>query len=108
MTLTKGQIVEQVAQRLNCSKAEAASLVDSFFEIIKESLARGELVKLSGFGSFRVREKRPRRGRNPQTGEQLTISGRRVISFRASPVLRRLLVQKTGSPALQRAAGGQG
>lgn len=104
MTLTKGQIVEQVAQRLNCSKTEAAALVESFFEVIKDKLAAAEPVKISGFGSFRVREKRPRRGRNPQTGEELTISARRVISFRASPVLRRSLAAPATAPNLQRVA----
>lgn len=104
MTLTKADIVERVAERLNCSKAEAAALVESLFEIVKEKLAVGEVVKLSGFGSFRVRQKRSRRGRNPQTGETLVIEGRRVISFRASPVLRRSLEQRPPATRMRRAA----
>lgn len=104
MTLTKADIVERVADRLNCSKSEAAALIDSFFDIVKDKLAAGEVVKLSGFGSFRVRQKRPRRGRNPQTGETLVIEGRRVVSFRASPVLRRSLDQTVAALRMRRVA----
>ena len=62
-------------------------------DIIKETLERGENIKLSGFGSFNIQHKRARLGRNPQTGEQLTISARRILSFKASNVLRDKLNQ---------------
>ena len=86
--MTKADMVELVYERIGVSKREAATVVDSIFDIIKESLERGENVKISGFGSFNLREKKPRRGRNPQTGEEITISARRVLSFKSSNVLR--------------------
>ena len=86
--MTKADMVELVYERIGVSKREAATVVESIFDIIKESLERGENVKISGFGSFNLREKRPRRGRNPQTGEEITISARRVLSFKSSNVLR--------------------
>lgn len=86
--MTKADMVELVYERIGVSKREAANMVESIFDIIKESLERGENVKISGFGSFNLREKQPRRGRNPQTGEEITISARRVLSFKSSNVLR--------------------
>jgi integration host factor subunit alpha len=86
--MTKADMVELVYERIGVSKREAATVVESIFDIIKESLERGENVKISGFGSFNLREKKPRRGRNPQTGEEITISARRVLSFKSSNVLR--------------------
>ncbi|RLB72186.1 MAG: integration host factor subunit alpha [Deltaproteobacteria bacterium] len=86
--MTKADMVELVYERIGVSKREAATVVESIFDIIKESLERGENVKISGFGSFNLREKNPRRGRNPQTGEEITISARRVLSFKSSNVLR--------------------
>ncbi len=89
--MTKADMVELVYERIGVSKREAATVVESIFDIIKESLERGENVKISGFGSFNLREKNPRRGRNPQTGEEITISARRVLSFKSSNVLRNQL-----------------
>ncbi|MCK5681826.1 integration host factor subunit alpha [bacterium] len=86
--MTKADMVELVYERIGVSKREAANVVESIFDIIKESLERGENVKISGFGSFNLREKQPRRGRNPQTGAEITISARRVLSFKSSNVLR--------------------
>ncbi|MCD6269834.1 MAG: integration host factor subunit alpha [Deltaproteobacteria bacterium] len=86
--MTKADMVGLVYERIGVSKREAASMVESIFDIIKESLEKGENVKISGFGSFNLREKKPRRGRNPQTGEEITISARRVLSFKSSNVLR--------------------
>ncbi len=88
MIMTKADMVGLVYERIGVSKREAASMVESIFDIIKESLEKGENVKISGFGSFNLREKKPRRGRNPQTGEEITISARRVLSFKSSNVLR--------------------
>lgn len=88
MSLTKADIVERVYKEAGFSKKEAADLVDLVFKIIKDTLARGEKVKISGFGNFSIRDKATRVGRNPQTGEAMDISARRVISFKTSQVLR--------------------
>jgi integration host factor subunit alpha len=65
--------------------------VETVFELIKDKLAQGEKVKISGFGNFVVKEKRSRRGRNPQTGEEISITARRVLTFKSSQVLRKAL-----------------
>jgi len=87
--MTKGDIVERVYEKVGFSKKEASDVVESIFAIMKERLQRGEKVKISGFGNFVVNEKRPRKGRNPQTGAEITISGRRVLTFKASHVLKK-------------------
>lgn len=89
--MTKAEIVEQIYERVGFSKKEAAELVEKVFEIIKETLARGEKVKISGFGNFVINTKRPRKGRNPQTGEEITITGRRVLTFKPSQVLKKTI-----------------
>ena len=66
-------------------------IVENVLEIMKSRLEEGEKIKISGFGNFIVREKKPRRGRNPQTGDQIIIGGRRILTFKPSNVLRRLL-----------------
>lgn len=86
--MTKSEIVTNVYERLGLSKRECADLVDMFFEIIKGTLAKGENVKVSGFGNFIVKEKRARRGRNPQTGDEIEISKRKVLNYRLSQVLK--------------------
>jgi integration host factor subunit alpha len=88
MSLTKADIVERVYKEAGFSKKEAADLVDMVFELIKETLARGEKVKISGFGNFSIRDKAKRIGRNPQTGEAMEISARRVLTFKPSQVLK--------------------
>ncbi len=90
-TMTKADIVEKVYQKIGFSKKEASELVELVFSSLKEVLQNGDKVKISGFGNFLVREKHERVGRNPQTGEQMKISARRVISFRPSQVLKALL-----------------
>ena len=90
-TLTKADIALAVSQKIGFSKTQCASLVDRVFEIMKESLAKGEEVKISSLGRFQVRKKNSRRGRNPQTGEQLEISARTVVTFKSSPVLRNMM-----------------
>ncbi len=90
-TMTKADIVEQVYEKIGFSKKEASELVELVFDELKNSLIRGDKVKISGFGNFVVREKKPRVGRNPQTGEQMTISARRVLTFRTSQVLKSML-----------------
>jgi integration host factor subunit alpha len=87
-TLTKAELAELLFDRVGLNKREAKDLVDTFFEEIRESLARGEEVKLSGYGSFQVRDKPPRPGRNPKTGEVIPIEARRVVTFHASQKLK--------------------
>lgn len=88
MAMTKADIVEALYEKVGFSKKEAADLVELVFDSLKQTLAKGEKIKISGFGNFLVREKRARIGRNPQTGEQIEISARRVLTFRPSQVLR--------------------
>ena len=87
--MTKAEIVVHIYERVGFSKKEAAEVVESIFEVIKARLERGEKVKISGFGNFVVNQKRPRKGRNPQTGEEITITGRRVLTFKSSQVLKK-------------------
>jgi integration host factor subunit alpha len=89
--MTKADIVERIYEKVGFSKKEATDVVESVFEIMKTRLEGGEKVKISGFGNFVINEKRPRKGRNPQTGETIVISGRRVLSFKSSPVLKKSL-----------------
>ena len=89
--MTKADIVERIYERVGFSKKEAADVVESIFEVIKARLEGGEKVKVSGFGNFVINEKRPRKGRNPQTGEEIIISGRRVLTFKPSQVLKRTI-----------------
>jgi integration host factor subunit alpha len=86
--MTKAELVELVCERVGSSKKDACEAVELVFEIVKEALRKGEKVKVSGFGSFAVNQKRARRGRNPQTGEPITIDSRRVLSFKSSQVLK--------------------
>jgi integration host factor subunit alpha len=87
--MTKADIVERIYEKVGFSKKEATDIVESIFEIIKKRLENGEKVKISGFGNFVINTKRPRKGRNPQTGEEIVITGRRVLSFKPSPVLKK-------------------
>lgn len=92
--MTKAEIVQAVYDRLGgFSKKEAAELVDLVFELMKETLGRGEKIKVSGFGNFVLRDKRRRQGRNPQTGEPIEITERRVLNFKASQILKQVLNQ---------------
>ena len=86
--MTKADIVEEVYRTMGISKKECVEIVDLTFEIIKETLERSENVKITGFGTFLVRHKKARRGRNPQTGEEMEIEARRVLTFKPSNRLR--------------------
>jgi len=89
---TKYELVQAVYTKLGgFSKKEAADLVDLIFELMKETLGRGEHIKISGFGNFVLRDKRERQGRNPQTGEPIMISARRVLTFKPSQLLKQAL-----------------
>jgi integration host factor subunit alpha len=90
-SVTKADIIESVYEKVGFSKKEAAEIVEMVFDTIKETLERGEKIKISGFGNFIVRDKKSRVGRNPQTGEEIEISARRVLTFRPSQVLKNAL-----------------
>ena len=89
--MTKAEIIENVYEKLGFSKKEASDLVEMVFDSIKTSLSMGEKIKISGFGNFLVRQKRARVGRNPQTGQSIEISARKVLTFRPSQVLKNQL-----------------
>ena len=88
MALTKENLVETVRDVCEFTKKDSRKLVDELLGIIKDTLVNGEDVLVSGFGKFYVKEKRKRRGRNPQTGEDLMLGSRRVVRFKCSGVLR--------------------
>ena len=94
MAMTKLDIVQNVSDKLRFSKKDSARIVESVFEIMKEQLSKGTTVMISGFGNFIVRNKRARKGRNPQTGVEMEISARRVLTFKSSPILRKTLNEK--------------
>ena len=85
--MTKADIVEKIVV-LGFSKKDALQMLEMVFETMKSTLEAGEDLKISGFGNFKVRKKAPRPGRNPHTGEKLTISGKRILSFKASHTLK--------------------
>ena len=87
--MTKADIIERVYENLGgFSKKESAEIVETVFETIKSTLEQGEKIKISGFGNFVVRPKQERTGRNPQTGEEIKIAPRRVLTFKPSQVLK--------------------
>ena len=88
MTVTKDSLVEMVHNEIGLNKREAKELIESFFEQIKQCLEDGNDIKLSGFGNFTLRDKSPRPGRNPKTGEEVTISSRRVVTFKSGLKLK--------------------
>ena len=88
MAMTKADIVEALYEKVGFSKKEAADLVELVFDTIKATLSNGQKIKISGFGNFVIQEKESRMGRNPQTGESIEISARRVLKFKPSQVLR--------------------
>lgn len=87
-TLTKSALVDRVRDVTGLPRAEAADVVETLLETMKTTLEGGENLKISGFGSFLVRSKSARRGRNPKTAEAITLRRRRVLTFKPSPVLR--------------------
>ena len=87
--MTKVDLIEAVYVRVGAfSKADSAEIVEAVLQMMKEAMQSGEKIKISGFGNFVVREKRARMGRNPQTGEAIEIEPRRVLTFKASQVLK--------------------
>jgi len=91
--VTKAEIAKIVHERVGLSKKESGQIVEAVLDVIRKSLEQGEDVKLSGFGHFVVRNKHARRGRNPKTGEDITIDSRSVVTFRASQLLKNQLLE---------------
>jgi len=87
MALTKIEMIKMLCDQLNISKKESTDLVESILEIIKAELEKSNTVKISGFGNWVVRSKRERPGRNPQTGEAMTLEARKVVTLKASKKL---------------------
>ena len=88
-TITRADLSEAVQGEIGLPRRDASMLVDLVIETIAERLEAGEAVKISGFGSFGLRDKAPRIGRNPRTGEEAAVTARRVVSFSASVILKR-------------------
>jgi integration host factor subunit alpha len=89
MTITKAELISQICKKHGLKKPDATHIVEGMFEIMKATLERGENIKISGFGNFVVRTKRPRMGRNPKTGEEMLITGREVLTFKPSHILKK-------------------
>jgi integration host factor subunit alpha len=98
MTLTKSDIIEDLNNEIGLNKREAKELVDMLFDNIKNLLSEGHEVKLSGFGNFQLRDKSPRPGRNPRTGEDVEISARRVVTFKSGQKLKESVKTLTNEP----------
>ena len=88
MTVTKDSLIETIHTEVGLNKREAKEFVEEFFEIIKSTLEEGNDIKISGFGNFILRNKKSRPGRNPKTGEEVTISERRVVTFKSGLKLK--------------------
>ena len=88
MSLTKVDIIESIYEKIGIPKKDCVSIVESVFEIIKDDLDKGNDVMISGFGKWTVKAKKKRKGRNPQTGKELMIDARKVVTFKPSTVLR--------------------
>ena len=97
--MTKAEIITRIYEKVGFSKKDATDVVEATFDIIKSSLERGEKVKVSGFGNFVVNTKRPRKGRNPQTGDEIIIVGRKVLTFKASQILKKSLNNMSSAPS---------
>lgn len=95
-TLTRADLAEAVHEEVGLTRQDCAGMVERTLDLVVEALEEGEVVKLSGFGVFQVRDKRARMGRNPKTGEPAAIAPRRVISFRASHVMKARVDQAVG------------
>jgi len=92
--MTKADLVDLIFGKVGLSKIESQNIIELIFDTVKQTLVEGESVKVSGFGTFNVKKKNARRGRNPKTGQELQITPRRVITFRASNHFKDL-IEKT-------------
>jgi integration host factor subunit alpha len=86
--MTKADIAQRIQENTNLSKKGSAEMIEAVFSIIKKTLESGEKLKIAGFGTFEVKQKKDRRGRNPQTGEAITIEARQILTFKPSNLLR--------------------
>ena len=107
-TVTRADLANAVHRETGLPRRDAAALVDMPIEAIAERLSAGETVMISGFGSFRVRDKRAREGRNPKTGEPAPIPARRVVTFRPSQVLKVRIAEGRADTGNETWAGGRG
>jgi DNA-binding protein HU-beta len=89
--MNKAQLINEVAKRSGITKKDAKAAVDAVFSAIKDALAKGQRVRLIGFGTFEVRKRSQRRGKNPKTGQTITIPARKVPAFKASSELKKLV-----------------
>lgn len=94
MTLTKANIIEMLTEKLGYSKVRSSDVFETMLEILKNRLEESDDVLISGFGKFCVKDKAPRKGRNPATGEELMLSRRRVVTFKSSTILRNKVAEK--------------
>jgi integration host factor subunit alpha len=97
MALTKAEMAERLFEEVGLNKREAKEFVDAFFDVLRDSLQRGQGIKLSGFGNFDLRQKNQRPGRNPKTGEEIPISARTVVTFRPGQKLQERVEAYAGS-----------
>lgn len=88
MTITRAHLTDSVHNRLDLPKAKCANLVESVFDIMKNTLENGEDILVSGFGKFCIKGKRDRRGKNPWTGEEMMLGSRRIVTFKCSGALK--------------------
>lgn len=93
-TLTKADMVEHIVRRLRITHQQGRMMVDNFFQELSDSLVNGQEIKLSGFGNFELKDKRSRPGRNPKTGEEVAVSARRVVTFKAGQKFRQYVEAK--------------
>lgn len=91
MSITKADLADILSNKFALSKQDAKDLIDNFFVEISESLVQGNDVKISGFGNFVLNDKKPRPGRNPKTGQEVTVSGRRVVTFKQGHKLKGII-----------------
>ncbi len=99
--MTKADLVERVAREADMTKKDAEQLVEIIFDSITDTLNKGEKIELRGFGSFRVRERNPRKGRNPKTGDSVAIPAKRVAYFKPGKELKELINQSEAAGATE-------
>jgi integration host factor subunit alpha len=92
--MTKADLVDKIHKSNGISKKDSFNMLEAVFSIMKDTLESGEKIKVAGFGNFEVTEKKDRKGRNPQTGETITISARRVLTFKPSMTLKQAINYK--------------
>jgi integration host factor subunit alpha len=89
--MTKADIIERIQKKIGYSAKTSAEMLEALFEVLKSTLESGENIKISGFGNFEIKQKADRRGRNPQTGETITIEARQILTFKASGMLKQAI-----------------